>query len=109
LLPTGRVTIGRYAIDFSKVERELGWKPSVSFEEGIRLTVEWYETHREWWKKIKTGEYLDYYTGCIKTVKKDALREKKGFTLRMKRILVIGSKGMLGKDLMKVLPSLFPR
>jgi dTDP-glucose 4,6-dehydratase len=51
----------RYAIDFSKIERDLGWKPSVSFEEGIRLTVEWYHTHREWWKKIKTGEYLDYY------------------------------------------------
>jgi len=51
----------RYAIDFSKIERELGWKPSVSFEEGIRLTVEWYQAHPEWWKKIKTGEYLAYY------------------------------------------------
>ncbi|MBM4350924.1 MAG: dTDP-glucose 4,6-dehydratase [Deltaproteobacteria bacterium] len=51
----------RYAIDFSKIERELGWTPTVSFEEGIDQTVEWYQTHREWWKKIKTGEYLDYY------------------------------------------------
>ena len=51
----------RYAIDFSKIEGELGWKPSVPFEEGIRRTVQWYETHREWWKKIKTGEYIDYY------------------------------------------------
>ncbi len=51
----------RYAIDFSKIERELGWKPSASFEDGIGLTVEWYQTHREWWKKIKTGEYLEYY------------------------------------------------
>ena len=51
----------RYAIDFSKIERELGWKPTVSFEEGISRTVEWYLTHREWWKKIKTREYLDYY------------------------------------------------
>jgi dTDP-glucose 4,6-dehydratase len=51
----------RYAIDFSKIERELGWKPSVSFEEGIRLTIEWYITHREWWKKIKTGDYQNYY------------------------------------------------
>jgi dTDP-glucose 4,6-dehydratase len=51
----------RYAIDFSKIERELGWRPTVSFEEGIDRTIEWYQTHREWWKKIKTGEYLDYY------------------------------------------------
>ncbi len=51
----------RYAMDFSKVERELGWKPTVSFEEGVRLTVEWYRTHQEWWRKIKTGEYLQYY------------------------------------------------
>ena len=51
----------RYAIDFSKIERELGWKPSASFEDGIGLTVEWYQTHRDWWKKIRTGEYLVYY------------------------------------------------
>jgi dTDP-glucose 4,6-dehydratase len=51
----------RYAIDFSKIERELGWRPTVSFEEGIDRTIEWYQTHREWWKRIKTGEYLDYY------------------------------------------------
>lgn len=51
----------RYAIDFSKIERELGWSPSVSFEDGIALTVEWYQTHSEWWRKIKTGEYLEYY------------------------------------------------
>jgi len=56
----------RYAIDFSKIERELGWKPTVSFEEGISRTVEWYLTHREWWKKIKTGEYLDYYNRMYK-------------------------------------------
>lgn len=51
----------RYAIDFSKIERELGWKPGFSFEEGIRRTIEWYRVHRDWWKKIKTGEYQDYY------------------------------------------------
>jgi dTDP-glucose 4,6-dehydratase len=56
----------RYAIDFSKIERELGWKPSVSFEEGISRTVEWYLTHQEWWRKIKTGEYLDYYDRMYK-------------------------------------------
>jgi dTDP-glucose 4,6-dehydratase len=51
----------RYAMDFSKIEKELGWSPSVTFEEGILRTVEWYQTYRQWWKKIKTGEYLDYY------------------------------------------------
>jgi len=56
----------RYAIDFSKIERELGWKPAVSFEEGISRTIEWYLIHREWWKKIKTGEYLDYYNRMYK-------------------------------------------
>lgn len=51
----------RYAIDFSKIKRELGWTPKISFEDGIDRTIEWYQAHREWWKKIKTGEYLDYY------------------------------------------------
>lgn len=51
----------RYAMDFSKIESELGWRPSVSFEEGISRTIEWYRTHQEWWRKIKTGEYLKYY------------------------------------------------
>jgi len=51
----------RYAMDISKIERDLGWKPSVSFEEGISSTIEWYQAHEEWWRKIKTGEYLKYY------------------------------------------------
>ncbi len=51
----------RYAIDFSKIERTLGWRPSISFEEGIRRTIAWYQDHAEWWKEIKTGEYLSYY------------------------------------------------
>ncbi len=51
----------RYAIDFSKIGRTLGWKPAVPFEEGIRLTIDWYQSSRSWWKKIKTGEYLAYY------------------------------------------------
>lgn len=51
----------RYAIDFSKIKNELGWEPQVSFDEGMRRTVEWYQTHENWWKKIKSGEYLEYY------------------------------------------------
>ena len=56
----------RYTIDFSKIEKGLGWSPSVSFEEGISRTVEWYQTHQGWWRKIKTGEYLDYYNRLYK-------------------------------------------
>jgi len=51
----------RYAIDNRKIESELGWKPRTSFEEGIERTIRWYLDHREWWEKIKSGEYLEYY------------------------------------------------
>jgi dTDP-glucose 4,6-dehydratase len=51
----------RYAIDFSKIKKNLGWKPAITFEEGVRLTTDWYQASRSWWKKIKTGEYLAYY------------------------------------------------
>jgi len=42
----------RYAMDHSKITRELGWKPSVTFEEGIKKTIEWYKTNKSWWQKI---------------------------------------------------------
>lgn len=51
----------RYAIDSSKIQRELGWTPKNTFEEGIKKTIEWYKENENWWKKIKTGEYLEYY------------------------------------------------
>lgn len=50
----------RYSLDSSKT-KALGWEPTVTLEEGLRLTVEWYRTHREWWEKIKSGEFLKYY------------------------------------------------
>lgn len=43
----------RYAIDWSKINKELGWKPRHNFEEALKLTVEWYRKNQEWWKKIK--------------------------------------------------------
>jgi dTDP-glucose 4,6-dehydratase len=48
----------RYAIDASKIEKELGWKPSVTFEEGIAKTFEWYKNHQQWWEDLikKTDE-----------------------------------------------------
>jgi dTDP-glucose 4,6-dehydratase len=51
----------RYAIDCSKIERELGWTPKISFSEGLRETVEWYKAHEQWVKNIRSGEYLKYY------------------------------------------------
>jgi dTDP-glucose 4,6-dehydratase len=50
----------RYAIDDAKV-RTLGWQPRASFEEALRLTVEWYRKHPEWWRRIKSGEFAAYY------------------------------------------------
>ncbi|OEE68111.1 dTDP-glucose 4,6-dehydratase [Enterovibrio norvegicus FF-33] len=47
----------RYAIDASKIERELGWKPEETFESGIRKTVEWYLNNQEWWSRVLDGSY----------------------------------------------------
>ena len=51
----------RYAIDPSKMEKELGWKPETDFEEGLENTVDWYLSHRSWWERIISGEYMEYY------------------------------------------------
>src|SRR5690606_6955353 len=47
----------RYAIDASKIEHELGWKPEETFETGLRKTVAWYLNNREWWQRVLNGEY----------------------------------------------------
>lgn len=47
----------RYAIDASKIERELGWKPEESFESGILKTIEWYLNNKEWWSRVLDGSY----------------------------------------------------
>ncbi|MCL1139584.1 dTDP-glucose 4,6-dehydratase [Shewanella pneumatophori] len=47
----------RYAIDASKIERELGWKPEETFESGIRKTVEWYLDNKQWWSRVLDGSY----------------------------------------------------
>ena len=47
----------RYAIDASKIERELGWTPEETFETGLRKTVEWYLNNQDWWSSVLTGEY----------------------------------------------------
>ncbi|MFT5891686.1 MAG: dTDP-glucose 4,6-dehydratase [Dokdonia sp.] len=51
----------RYAIDASKINTELGWKPSVTFEEGLKSTVDWYMNNATWLANVTSGDYQDYY------------------------------------------------
>ncbi|XCS11529.1 dTDP-glucose 4,6-dehydratase [Aeribacillus pallidus] len=51
----------RYAIDPTKIMTELSWKPQYTFETGILETIQWYIDNQEWWKNIKSGEYMNYY------------------------------------------------
>lgn len=51
----------RYAIDPSKINKELGWIPQTKFSDGIRKTVQWYLDNRSWWERIISGEYRNYY------------------------------------------------
>lgn len=51
----------RYAIDATKIESELGWKPSITFEEGLSKTVDWYLENQDWVKNVTSGAYQEYY------------------------------------------------
>ena len=51
----------RYAMDISKIQYELGWEPSYDFATGLRQTVKWYLTHRDWWQPLLSDEYQNYY------------------------------------------------
>ena len=51
----------RYAIDATKLNRELGWTPSLQFEEGLEKTVDWYLAHQDWVKEVTSGDYQKYY------------------------------------------------
>ncbi len=51
----------RYAIDASKIKNELGWKPSVNFEQGLEKTIDWYLKNQKWLENVTSGEYLKYY------------------------------------------------
>lgn len=51
----------RYGIDPTKITQELGWKPKHNFETGIKETIQWYLNNKEWWTRIQSGEYQDYY------------------------------------------------
>lgn len=51
----------RYAIDSTKIQEELGWKPKYTFETGIRETIQWYLDNQDWMEQVKSGEYQEYY------------------------------------------------
>ncbi|MGB2869344.1 MAG: dTDP-glucose 4,6-dehydratase [Bacteroidota bacterium] len=51
----------RYAIDSTRIQAELGWSPSYTFEKGIEETIDWYLGNKDWWKKVISGEYKEYY------------------------------------------------
>jgi dTDP-glucose 4,6-dehydratase len=51
----------RYAVDCSRIERELGWRPEIGFEEGLHRTVDWYRDNAAWVKSARSGEYRNYY------------------------------------------------
>ena len=51
----------RYAVDWSRMNKELGWKPEASFDEYLKKTVQWYIDNQDWWKRVKSGEYQEYY------------------------------------------------
>ena len=53
----------RYAIDSFKLQRELKWKPSLQFEQGLEKTVDWFLANEEWLKNVTSGEYQKYYEG----------------------------------------------
>ena len=56
----------RYAIDNSKITSELGWRPSYTFEEGIKETIEWYLSNQKWMQEIVSGQYMNYYETMYK-------------------------------------------
>ena len=51
----------RYAIDNTKIRQELGWKLAYNFNDGMRATIQWYLDNRQWWERVKSGEYQEFY------------------------------------------------
>lgn len=62
----------RYAIDPAKIHRELGWLPETMFKDGIKKTIQWYLDNKEWWERIISGEYQNYYASMYGDRLKDA-------------------------------------
>ncbi|MBN7811908.1 dTDP-glucose 4,6-dehydratase [Algoriphagus sp. H41] len=57
----------RYAIDATKIQKELGWEPSLQFDEGIEITIDWYLANEEWLERVTSGAYQDYYSNLYES------------------------------------------
>ena len=51
----------RYAMDYTKAKNELGWQPQINLEQGLKQTIDWYKNNQDWWQRVKSGEYQEYY------------------------------------------------
>lgn len=51
----------KYDINWQKIHKELGWSPKYSIEEALKISIDWYRENQDWWRKIKSGEFQDYY------------------------------------------------
>jgi dTDP-glucose 4,6-dehydratase len=51
----------KYDINWDKINKDLGWSPKFTFDEAIKITIDWYKENQDWWRKIKSGEFMDYY------------------------------------------------
>ena len=60
----------RYALDTTKIQSTLAWKPERSFEEGVEATVRWYRTHTEWWNRLKGEKFWEYFREIYGPVEK---------------------------------------
>jgi len=61
----------RYLLDSSKIRQKLGWEPRTNFEEGMKQTVEWYKNNKEWWQRVKSGEFRKYYEDYYSKLKNE--------------------------------------
>jgi dTDP-glucose 4,6-dehydratase len=80
----------RYAIDCSKIERELGWTPHETFETGLRKTVRWYLDNSKWWGDIRSGRYRGERLGTL--IEADAYQERRTSVTRERSVSAAGAK-----------------
>ena len=91
----------RYAIDSSKLERELGWKPAITLHEGLHDTIDWYCRNTTWVEHVRSGSLSHLLRSNVPSAATDSLRTVMTVVRGGMKILIAGSHGMLGTDLME--------